>query len=203
MTNSRRNTLFKLFCDVTQKKTIVEPMKNLHGSLRDEFSIEKELSVIAKEIIENELLPTDLQPIQVAKIIIGFYAGKTDNRIATELGNTKLTRSVGRARIKLKMFRDFDFNNIPFSKEEMDNLLNSGKTWKKISDDLGIHPSVFRHYRNIYAMKDDQRIIPYLDRIMMILEDRDLNEHYFTSIHKDGLKDTIDLDSMELTEEIT
>ena len=131
MTNSQRKSeLFNLFRDITQKKTIVKPIKTNHGTLRDQNSIEKELSLIVREILEEDLLKTDLL-IQISKIIIGYYAGKSDNQISRELGNEKLCRSVGRARIRLKMFRDFDFDNIPFKKEEMDKLLDLENLGKK------------------------------------------------------------------------
>lgn len=43
----------QLFSNLTQKTKIVEPMKTLHGTLRDQDAVEREIALIMREIQER------------------------------------------------------------------------------------------------------------------------------------------------------
>jgi len=195
--DNRKSQLFQLFTNISGKTKIVEPMKKIHGTLRDREAVEREIALVMREILEQGLFKTKLKPIQLAKLVSAYSAGKNDTEIARELGDEKLSKTVARARVRLKLFRDLDFR-MPFDREKMEELLESGKTMKEISDELGVSPSTLREYRHVIEQRDDESIDPYLERIKDVMEDRDLSEQMTRSATKDSLGEAIDITEAEL-----
>jgi predicted DNA binding protein len=87
---------------------------------------------------------------------------------------------------------------MPFDREKMEILMDSGKTMKEISEELGVSPSTLREYRHVIDQRDDHTIDHYLERIRDVMEDRDLSEQMTRSATKDGLGDSIDITEAEL-----
>ncbi|HNI42876.1 MAG TPA: response regulator receiver protein [Methanoregulaceae archaeon] len=197
--DTRKTQLLQLFTNISGKTKIVEPMKKIHGTLRDREAVEREIALVMREILEQGLFKTKLRPIQLAKLVSAYYAGKNDTEIARELGDEKLSKTVARARVRLKLFRDLDFK-MPFDREKMESLLYSGKTMKEISDHLGVSPSTLREYRHVIEQRDDVTIDIYLERIKDVMEDRDLSEVMTKSATKDGLEDSIDITEAEMVD---
>jgi len=195
--DKRKQELLQLFSNISGKTRIVEPMKKIHGTLRDRDAVEREIALIMREILEQGFFKTKLKPIQLARLISAYYAGKNDTEIARELGDEKLSKTVARARVQLKLFRDLDFK-MPFDQDRMEELLSSGKTMKEISEELGISPSTLREYRHVIEQRDDTTIDPYLERIRDVMEDRDLSEQMTRSATKDSLGESIDITEAEL-----
>lgn len=197
--DTRKTQLLQLFTTISGKTKIVEPMKKIHGTLRDREAVEREIALVMREILEQGLFKTKLRPIQLAKLVSAYYAGKNDTEIARELGDEKLSKTVARARVRLKLFRDLDFK-MPFDREKMESLLYSGNTMKEISDELGVSPSTLREYRHVIEQRDDVTIDIYLERIKDVMEDRDLSELMTKSATKDGLEDSIDATEAEMVD---
>jgi len=197
--DTRKTQLLQLFTTISGKTKIVEPMKKIHGTLRDREAVEREIALVMREILEQGLFKTKLRPIQLAKLVSAYYAGKNDTEIARELGDEKLSKTVARARVRLKLFRDLDFK-MPFDREKMELLLDSGNTMKEISDELGVSPSTLREYRHVIEQRDDVTIDSYLERIKDVMEDRDLSELMTKSATKDGLEDSIDATEAEMVD---
>jgi hypothetical protein len=197
--DTRKTQLLELFSNISGKTKIVEPMKKIHGTLRDREAVEREVALVMREILEQGLFKTKLRPIQLAKLVSAYYSGKNDTEIARELGDEKLSKTVARARVRLKLFRDLDFK-MPFDREKMEQLLDTGKTMKEISDELGVSPSTLREYRHVIEQRDDTSIDPYLERIKDVMEDRDLSEQMTRSATKDALGESIDITEAELVD---
>ncbi len=195
--DKRKIQLLELFTNITSKTKIVEPMKKIHGSLRDRDAVEREIALVMREILDLGFFKTKLKPIQLAKLVSAYYLGKNDTEIARELGDEKLSKTVARARVRLKLFRDLDFK-MPFDREKMEILMESGKTMKEISEELGVSPSTLREYRHVIDQRDDHTIDHYLERIRDVMEDRDLSEQMTRSATKDSLGDSIDITEAEL-----
>ena len=195
--DTKKTQLLQLFSNISGKTKIVEPMKKIHGTLRDREAVEREIALVMREVLEQSLFKTKLRPIQLAKLVSAYYAGKNDTEIARELGDEKLSKTVARARVRMKLFRDLDFR-MPFDREKMEELLESGKTMKEISDELGVSPSTLREYRHVIEQRDDVTIDAYLERIKDVMEDRDLSEQMTRSAIKDGLEDSIDATEAEM-----
>jgi hypothetical protein len=195
--DKRKIQLLELFTNITSKTKIVEPMKKIHGSLRDRDAVEREIALVMREILDQGFFKTKLKPIQLARLVSAYYLGKNDTEIARELGDEKLSKTVARARVRLKLFRDLDFK-MPFDREKMEDLMQSGKTMKEISEELGVSPSTLREYRHVIDQRDDHTIDHYLERIRDVMEDRDLTEQMTRSATKDGLGDSIDITEAEL-----
>ena len=195
--DTRKTQLLQLFSNISGKTKIVEPMKKIHGTLRDREAVEREIALVMREVLEQGLFKTKLRPIQLAKLVSAYYAGKNDTEIARELGDEKLSKTVARARVRMKLFRDLDFR-MPFDREKMEELLESGKTMKEVSDELGVSPSTLREYRHVIEQLNDETIDAYLERIKDVMEDRDLSEQMTRSAIKNGLEDSIDTTEAEL-----
>lgn len=195
--DTRKLQLLELFTNITSKTKIVEPMKKIHGSLRDRDAVEREIALIMREILDQGFFKTKLKPIQLAKLVSAYYAGKNDTEIARELGDEKLSKTVARARVRLKLFRDLDFK-MPFDRFEMEELLRSGKTMKEVSEILGVSPSTLREYRHVIEQQEDHTIDMFLERIRDVMEDRDLSEQLTRSATKDTLGESIDITEAEM-----
>lgn len=197
----KQKDLLQLFSNLTQKTKIVEPMKTLHGTLRDQDAVEREIALIMREIQERGFFKTKLEPIQLARLITSFHAGRNDTEIARELGDEKLSKTVARARVRLKLFRDMDFN-MPFDPEEMKKLMDDPSiTMKDVSEKLGVSPTTLREYRHVIEQRDDTTLDPYLERIKDVMEDRDLSEKMASALQEDTLGEAIDVaESIDMTE---
>lgn len=196
----KQKDLLQLFSNLTQKTKIVEPMKTLHGTLRDQDAVEREIALIMREIQERGFFKTKLEPIQLARLITSFHAGKNDTEIARELGDEKLSKTVARARVRLKLFRDLDFN-MPFDQDELKILMSSELNMKEISEKLGVSPTTLREYRHVIEQRDDTTLDPYLERIKDVMEDRDLTEKMAAGLQQDTLGEAIDVaESTDMSE---
>ena len=195
--DKRKKQLLELFATITSKTKIVEPMKKIHGSLRDRDAIEREIALIMREILDKGYFKTKLAPRQLARLVMAFYDGKNDTEIARSLGDEKLSKTVARARVRMKLFRDLDFK-MPFDRERLDELVESGKTLKDVSEELGISPSTLREYRHVLEEVNDPTLDPYIRRIHDVMEDRDLSEQMTKGLAQDGLTEAIDITEAEL-----
>ncbi len=196
-TENKKRKLLELFTDFTSKTQIVEPMKKIHGTLRDKDAIEREIALIMREILDQGHFKTKLTPRQLAKLVCAYYEDKNDTEIARDLGDEKLSKTVARARVRLKLFRDLDFK-MPFERSYMEELIDSGKTMKEVSEELGTSPSTLREYRHVIEQERDMTLDPYLERIRDVMEDRDLSEQMTLGVANDGLKEAIDITEAEL-----
>jgi predicted transcriptional regulator len=82
----------------------------------------------------------------------------------------------------------------------MEALLDSGKTMKEISEELGISPSTLREYRHVIESQRDPTLDPFLERIRDVMEDRDLTESMTGGLVNDGLSEAIDITEAELAD---
>jgi DNA-binding NarL/FixJ family response regulator len=195
--DKRKKQLLDLFTTITSKTKIVEPMKKIHGSLRDREAIEREIALIMREILDKGYFKTKLTPRQLARLVMAFHDGKNDTEIARALGDEKLSKTVARARVRMKLFRDMDFK-MPFDQAKLTRLIESGKTMKDVSEELGISPSTLREYRHVLEEVNDPTLDPYLQRIHDVMEDRDLSEQMTKGLAQDGLTEAIDITEAEL-----
>jgi transposase-like protein len=195
--DKRKTHLLELFTNISGKTKIVEPMTKIHGTLRDRDAVEREIALVMREILDQGFFKTKLKPIQLAKLVSLYYAGKNDTEIARELGDEKLSKTVARARVRLKLFRDLDWK-MPFDREQMEDLLDSGKTMKEVSEELGVSPSTLREYRHVIEQAEDTTIDMYLERIKDVMEDRDLSEQLTRSATRDSLGEAIDITEAEM-----
>ena len=195
--DKRKKQLLELFATITNKTKIVEPMKKIHGSLRDRDAIEREIALIMREILDKGIFKTKLTPRQLARLVMAFHENKNDTEIARSLGDEKLSKTVARARVRMKLFRDLDFK-MPFDKVRMEKLIESGKTMKEVSEELGVSPSTLREYRHVIEEQEDLTIEVYIDRVRDVMEDRDLSEQMTRSATADSLGDSIDITEAEL-----
>lgn len=149
--------------------------QDLIALVRDLFQdngvIEREILGILQEILDLGLISTCFNPSQLAMIITGFHSGKNDTEIGRDLGNVKLSKSIARARIGLKLFRKSDFR-MPVPSGKMETLLASGKSMNYVAGKLGISPSCLREYRHLRDVQNNRQLDPYLEQISTMTEHR-------------------------------
>ncbi len=192
--------LLNLFSTLTNKTKIVEERSTLHGTLRDQEAVEREIALIMHEVKDRGIFKTSLEPIQLARIINLYYAGRNDTEIARSLGDERLSKTISRARIQLKLFRGNDFK-MPFKEEELRKLQKKGMTQKDIAKNLGISATSLREYTNILDMRDCKILDPYLERVLDVLHDRDLTEKMASALQEDTFGEAIDAaDSIDMSE---
>ena len=76
----------------------------------------------------------------------------------------------------------------------MEKLIESGKTMKEVSEELGVSPSTLREYRHVIEEQEDPTIDPYiLTGSGMLWKNRDLYEQMTRSATADNLGDSIDI----------
>ena len=189
--DTRKQQLLETVHDHHEQKAIVEPMRKVHVALRDRDAVEREIALIMREILIRDT-SRPAAPRQLAKLVVAYYDGKNDTEIARALGDEKLSKTVARARVRLKLFRELDFK-MPFDRELMVELLDSGKTMKEVSEELNVSPSTLREYRHVIEQQEDTTLDPYLERIKDVMEDRDLSEHMTRGVINDGLSEAIDV----------
>lgn len=197
----KQKDLLQLFSNLTNKTKIVEPMVTLHGTLRDQDAVEREIALIMREIQQLGIFKTKLEPIQLARLITSFHSGKNDTEIARELGDEKLSKTVARARVRLKLFRELDFI-MPFDPEELKKYMKDDSlSLKEISEKLHVSPTTLREYRHILEQREDTTLDPYLERIKDVMEDRDLTEKMASGLQENTLGEAIDVaESIDMTE---
>ncbi|HJJ42339.1 MAG TPA: response regulator receiver protein [Methanocorpusculum sp.] len=197
----KQKDLLQLFSNLTNKTKIVEPMVTLHGTLRDQDAVEREIALIMREIQQLGIFKTKLEPIQLARLITSFHSGKNDTEIARELGDEKLSKTVARARVRLKLFRELDFI-MPFDPEELKKYMKDDTlSLKEISEKLHVSPTTLREYRHILEQREDTTLDPYLERIKDVMEDRDLTEKMASGLQENTLGEAIDVaESIDMTE---
>ena len=74
--DKRKIQLLELFTNITSKTKIVEPMKKIHGSLRDRDAVEREIALVMREILDQGFFKTKLKPIQLAKLVLCLLSRK-------------------------------------------------------------------------------------------------------------------------------
>ena len=195
----RKEDLLKLFSKITNKTILREPITRVHGTLRDKGAVEREIALVIREITEREYFKTSLSPVKLARLILLYHDGKNDSEIATARGDKKLSKTVSRARIRLKLFREHDFS-FPFDLVKMKELCNSDLTMKEVAEELGISPTSLREHKHVLESKEDKSLDPYLERIIVIIEDKDLTEHMAYGLNHRDLVDAIDRTEAEIAE---
>ena len=195
----RKEELLNLFSKITNKTLLTEPMTCVHGTLRDRGAVEREIALVIREITEREYFRTSLTPVKLARLILLYHDEKNDSEIATALGDKKLSKTVSRARIRLKLFREQDFT-FPFDLVKMKELCNSDLTMKEVAEELGISPTSLREHKHVLESKEDKSLDPYLERIIVIIEDKDLTEHMAHGLNHRDLADAIDRTEAEMAE---
>ena len=56
--DTRKTQLLQLFTTISGKTKIVEPMKKIHGTLRDREAVEREIALVMRELLGQGLFNT-------------------------------------------------------------------------------------------------------------------------------------------------
>lgn len=177
-----------LFMEVTDESTVTEEQEESYGTLKDSEEVNEELTGVVEEMTEEYDIETKLDIEDLVEIVRLYHDDYTDTKIARELGDDGLNKTVARVRVKLHLFRDSDFD-APFQIDELRDRVDDSTS--EIADDLDVSESTVRTYMNAVeaerqAEEADHR---YQERFREILEDGELSRRLTSSAKDDGLRD--------------
>lgn len=177
-----------IFMDLTDSSTVTEQKRESHGTLKDEEDIKKELRLVVEEMVDRYDIRTKLEDEDLVDLVRLYHEGYSDTEIARELGDRKLNKTVSRARIKLHLFRDSDFD-APFDMDRLRDLVANDYSTSEMADELGVSQSTVRSYANVVKAERESEDVnnKYQERFEAILEDRELSEQLTSSAKADGL----------------
>ncbi|MFQ6119611.1 MAG: helix-turn-helix domain-containing protein [Methanosarcinales archaeon] len=102
-----------------------------------------------RETIEKMNIKTSLTLDQLVESFKLFHKGYNDREIANKLGDSRASRNVERARVKMGLFRWNDFIT-PFDVNKFLKAIDKGKKDHEIAELLGAGLSTVRTYRQVF-----------------------------------------------------
>ncbi|MDY6779128.1 MAG: conditioned medium-induced protein 4 [Halobacteria archaeon] len=179
-----------LFVEVTDESTVTEEQREKRGTLKDDEEIDEEVREIVEEMTDEYGIRTKLDTDQLVDLVRLYYEDLSDTEIARELGDEDLNKTVSRARIKLHLLRESDFD-APFDVDELRDLLDEERSTSEMADELGVSESTVRSYANVVeAERESERVDhEYVERFEAVVEDREISEQMTSAAKDDGLTD--------------
>jgi hypothetical protein len=189
--------LTDIFHDVAGGSTTTEHQRQDRWSTTQSGSGES-IRAIIDEMIGEYGIQTSLEEDELATLVEEYHDGESDKEIARALGTPNRDKTVTRARRKLHLFRESDFN-APFSLDRLREMIEQGKSTAAMADALSASESTVRTYANVIAAETDaenadheyqQRFEDALDETTTSDDDR-FSETLSDSARATGLEDAI------------
>ncbi|MFB6282903.1 MAG: conditioned medium-induced protein 4 [Halobacteria archaeon] len=198
--NEKAEELRDLFLEVTDESTVTEEKEETRGTLKHEEEVEEEIGEVIEKVVDEYDVSTKLDRDQLILVVRGYYNDLSDTEIAEKIGDKKLNKTVKRARVKLHLFRDSDFD-APFEMDRLRELHENDVSTADAAEELDVSASTVRSYRNVVEAENQAKEADYSyrDEFEAVLEDRELQQHMTDSAKVDGLEDAtedmeVDLD---------
>ena len=188
--DEKTEELRDIFMDVTDESTVTEQQEETHGSLSSEAEVDERLEDVVARMRDRYDFGTTLSNAELVTVVRGFYADDSDAKIARDLGDTSLGKTVSRARIDLHLIRDSD-TDAPFDMEELRDLLDRDTSTTDCADELDVSESTVRRYRRVVETQQERRTVndQFREEFENILHDQELSDRMTEDIQQDGLDD--------------
>jgi lambda repressor-like predicted transcriptional regulator len=185
-----------IFLDVTETDTVTESQTASPGTLAggDADALAR-LSTVIEEMRQAISFETDLSTDTLARIVRAFYAGETDDAIASTLDIPIAT--VFAARMDLHLFRESDLP-AGVDPETLDTHADATET--ALAERLDTDPETIRRARHVRAAREAARDVSdrFRDAFADVLTAAGLETSMTAGIREDGLWEaTEDIDSLE------
>lgn len=145
--------LTDIFHDVAGGSTTTEHQRQDRWSATQSGSGEM-IRTIIREMIDEYGIRTSLDEDELVTLVEEYHSGESDKEIARALGTPNRDKTVTRARRKLHLFRESDFN-APFSLDRLREMAEQGKSTAAMADTLSASESTVRTYSNVIAAETD------------------------------------------------
>jgi FixJ family two-component response regulator len=188
--DEKTEELRDIFMDVTDESTVTEQQEETYGSLSSEAEVDERLEDVVARMRDRYDFGTTLSDEELVTVVRGFYAGDSDAKIARDLGDASLGKTVSRARIDLHLIRDSD-TDAPFDMEELRDLLDRETSTTDCADELDVSESTVRRYRRVVETQQERRTVndQFREEFENILHDGELSDRMTESVEEDGLDD--------------
>lgn len=189
--------LTDIFHDVAGESTTTEHQQQDRWSTSQSGSDES-LRTIINEMIDEYGIRTSLDEDELVTLIEEYHNEESDKEIARALGTPNRDKTVTRARRKLHLFRESDFN-APFDLDHLREMVDQDESTAAMADTLSASESTVRTYANVIAAETDaenadheyqQRFEDALDETTTSDDDR-FAETLSDSARATGLEDAI------------
>jgi lambda repressor-like predicted transcriptional regulator len=185
-----------IFLDVTETDTVTESQTASPGTLagEDADAIAR-LSAVIEEMRRATSFETDLSTDTLARIVRAFYAGESDDAIASTLDIQ--TATVFAARMDLHLVRESD---LPTGVDPETLEAHADAPAAALADRLDTTPETIRRARRVCAAHEAARDVSdrFRDAFTDVLTAAGLETTMTAGIREDGLGEaTEDIDSLE------
>lgn len=192
----KTDRLREIFLEVADEKTVTEQQDQTTGAVYDSGArenVDAEIETIIDDLRAEYGLDTSLDTTQLTTLVRRFYAEESDTEIARALGDASLDRTVARARVKLQLFRDSDFD-APFEINRLHDLMDSECPTTEIAEELGVSESTVRAYQRVLIAEQQAAAsnFTYRDQFAAVVAAENKGGETETRTLDDGLADAID-----------
>jgi hypothetical protein len=191
--DEKTEELRDIFMDVAEEETVTERQEEGHGSLADvdEGEIDERLRAVIADMRERYDFETTLDDETLARIVRGFYEGKSDETLAAGLDCDPETAFT--ARMDLHLIGEDD-TGAPFSLATLRDLLADETEEATIATELDADREMVTRYRRVAAAQNRSRRASHRFRTAFedVLTDADLSIRLTASVQEDGLDDATD-----------
>lgn len=170
-------------------ETVTEQQSE-RGNQRDISDFDGRIRDTIIEMSERYNIQTKLSNDQLVTVVRRYFDGETDAEIARQLGEKNLDKTVSRARVRLHLFRERDFDT-EVNLDELMNCLTEGNSASDCGDEFGIAKSTANRYRRLIKFRREAKRIDneYWERFQRYCNEDDEEALVMSSL--DGLKDAV------------
>lgn len=190
--DDKTEELRDIFVEATEAETITETQEESHGSLtEDEQRTNEQLESVIARMREAYEFRTDLPDEALRELVRGFYADRTDDELADDLGCA--TDEVFDARMDLHLLRDAD-TDAPIDLVDLRDLLVDDRSTGEIAEELDVSTATVRRYRTIVETENRARRVShrYRSEFEDALPDAELSARHTADAREDGLEEATD-----------
>lgn len=190
--DDKTEELRDIFVETTEKDTVTETQEESHGSLtEDEQRADERLESVIGRMRETYDFRTGLPDETLREVVRGFYAGRSDDELADDIGRS--ADEVFRARMDLHLLRERD-TDAPFDLADLRDLLVDDRSTEAVAEELDVSPATVRHYRAVVEAENRARRVSrrFRSEFEDALPDADLSARLTADAREDGLDEATD-----------
>lgn len=190
--DEKTEELREIFVEVTDEETVTETQEEAHGSLtEDEQQTNERIEGVIARMRKKYEFWTDLPDERLREVVRGFYAGRSDGKLAEDLEVS--ADEVFHARMDLHLLRKED-TDAPFDLVDLRDLLVDDRSTGEVADHLDAPPSTVRRYQAVVEAEDRARRVSHRFRSEFedALPDAELSARLTADAREDGLEEATD-----------
>lgn len=182
--------LRSIYESVTDGDVVVtEEQQELRGSYAE---AEERLEDTIEEMRAELGFTTRFSTAELATLVIEFFKGTSDREIAEQIGGGQLDKSVTRARLRLHLFRDADFEQAPVDLNVIAQKRSEGKSMRTIASEIGPSKSTVGKYARLIEMREQAEKSDYTARLSELVKYDLVDESDIRRHLADGLDEAVD-----------